>query len=688
MAVGRNDPCPCHSGKKYKHCCARLQPAPAPTPAVNAQVQALLRQTQAFFSAQQWSLAEQCCRQALAVAPDNADVLVALGVIALQLSQGQTAEEWIARAIQTARTPSDFMYLNLGMAQHLQGKPAEATVSLRKALALRPQNAVTHWRLGTVLDAQGKLPEAIACYQKAVALQPDHADAWNCLGVAQQRQDMVQDAEASYRRALALRPQDTQLLCNLGAALLTRGAMEDAADCLRKALTLQPDFVMALSNLGAALFAMGQAEEAVACQRRVLELLPDEPHYFSNVLFGLQYLPHLSARELLDEHRKFAARFEAHHKPLWPAHGNERSPHRRLRVGYVSADFRDHVLASFFEPVLAHHDESRIETFCYYNNTVIDTVTGRLRALADHWLPCQGMNDAELAAQIGADGIDILVDLGGHTALNRLPVFARKPAPVQVTWLGYPGTTGLDAVDYRLSDAHLDPENSVASCLSEAVMHLPSWAVFSPDPASPPINDLPALASGHLTLACLNNLAKVSVEVIELWAQILNALPGARLLVCNAGEPAVQTRLQRQFAAAGLSADRLQMHGKMSLQDYLALHHRIDLALDPFPFTGGATTYHALWMGVPVLTLSGKTTVSRQGAAIMQGAGLPQFVCHTQDEYLAKAVALAANLPELQAVRQSLRARMTAGISPQQLTTALEQAFHTMWQRWCLSGGT
>jgi len=604
--------------------------------------------------------------------------------MALQQGKGQAATDLFADVIRLAGpNASDVIYLNYGMALHTVGRLADAADSLRQAVKLRPDTVAAHWRLGIVLEQMGRLEDALASYQKTVALQPQHVDAWGRLGVAQQRLGRLDEAEASYRRALALQPRSAQLLSNLGTALQARGALQEAVAVLRQALEYEPGFIMAQCNLGGALLAQGQPEEAVACQRQVLARQPEEAHFYSNLLFGMQYLYKASPQALFNEHRRFARQFEAPFKTQWPPHHNERSPGRRLKVGYVSADFRDHALAFFLQPVLQHHDTSRVEIYCYYNNTVHDAVTARLQAYADHWCSCHELPDAGLAGRIRADGIDILVDLAGHTALNRLPVFARKPAPVQVTWLGYPGTTGLDAMDYRLSDTFLDPPGEADACHSETVVRLPAWAVFNPAPDSPPVNALPALNTGYLTLACLNNLAKVNTTVIRLWARILAVLPTARLLIGNAGGAEIPARLRAQFAEYRVQGARLQFLPKMPLPEFLHLHQQIDLALDPFPFTGGASTCHALWMGVPVITLSGKTTVSRQGEAILQSVGLPECVAHTEEEYLARVLALAADLPRLQAIRLGLRERMASSVTARQLTRALEQAYGDMWERWC-----
>ena len=781
MTVGRNDPCPCQSGKKFKHCCA-LKPTQnpaltprAPSPALNTNrggnsaapagtskttstgpigatnsarntaplnPATLLKQATAHVQAQRWPQAELCCRQLLALEPRHAEALHLLGLMALAQGKHQTATGLIAQAIAFAAPPTASMYFNQGVAQHGLGQAAAAIMSLRQSLALQPGHAAAHFQLGFALSDAGEPAAAMASYQQAVALQPDYADAWNNLGMVQHGQGLLADAEASLRRALTLRPEAFAIMANIGMVLQKQGQPAAAEAVLRQALARQPGSAPLLLSLGTALKAQHRFDEAIACFRQAQALdgrspqvshtlntalleqgmvpeavaalrdtlarWPERNDVHNSLLLALQYEHGGSAQALLAEHRRYAERVEAPLRMFWPLHfrqpqamghsgfpeAQEESPHasswpapaRRLKIGYVSPDLHSHSLAFLIEPVLARHDRSRVEIFCYYNNDIVDEVSERLRGLAEHWQPCLDLDDAALAAQIAADDIDILVDLAGYTAMHRLHVFARKPAPVQVTWLGYPGSTALSAIDYRLTDALLDPPGVEASCYTEVLHRLPAWAAYAPPAESPPVSvALPALSTGHVTLACLNNLTKVSVAVVRVWAHILHALPTATLLLGNARDPGVQARLQQQFAQQGIGPERLELLPRLPMADYLALHHRIDFALDPFPFTGAITSWHSLWMGVPVLTLSGPTTASRQGQSIMQGIGLPEFVAYSEEDYVQRALALAADLPTLQALRPTLRKRTHEHFNPERVTRALEKAYEEMWARWCES---
>jgi predicted O-linked N-acetylglucosamine transferase (SPINDLY family) len=332
---------------------------------------------------------------------------------------------------------------------------------------------------------------------------------------------------------------------------------------------------------------------------------------------------------------------------------------RRLRLGYLSPDFNHHAVAYFIEPVLAAHDRTRVEVFCYASVAVPDRFTDRLRGLAEHWRDIARLDDDAAAALIRADNLDLLIDLAGHSARHRLLVLARRPAPVQATWIGYPNTTGLDAIDYRITDAVSDPVGQTEAWHSEKLVRLPAnFSCYRPDDDAPAVNNLPAAAAGAVTFGCFNQFAKVTPEVIALWARLLAKLPGSRLLLKSRGlgDPGVAARVQAAFAAAGVGPARLILNGdELSVADHLGLYHKVDIALDPFPYNGTTTTCEALWMGVPVVTLAGSTHVSRVGASLLTHAGLAGWIAATPDDYVARAVAAVRDLPALAALRRGLR---------------------------------
>ena len=615
--IGRNDRCPCGSGKKYKHCCQSKE----------------LAQTTSFHPAT--ALVPQALQTAIQHHQSG------------RLPQAQALYQQI---LQADPSHPDALHL-LGLIEHQQGLSDAAVAHIQQAIRLRPEDAIFHFNLANMQQDLGRLDEAIA----------------------------------SYRQALLLQPDDVAVYIGLGTALRGQSRLDEAIACYRQALVRQPDCAEIHYNLANVLLAQNQLEQAVASYREALRLQPYNDGAYSNLLFTLQNLPTCTPAEVFREHQGYAERFEAPLKPHWQPHSNTRDPERRLKVGYVSGDLRQHAVAYFIEPILAHHDKSCVEVYAYYNHAHHDSLTERIMTYTDHWLDCRGLSDDQLAARIRADGIDILVDLSGHTALHRLLVFARKPAPVQVTWFGYIGSTGLTAMDYRLTNAFMDPPGLSERYHTEALIRLPgSGIAYRPEANSPDVNELPALRTGELMLGSLNTLSKINPAVIELWAKILDALPQARLMLGNVANAEAAQRLIGMFGEAGITLDRLILQPTLPMADFLALHQQIDLGLDPFPYNGGTTTLHALWMGVPVVTLAGHHSVARWGVAALSRVGLNEFICHSEDEYVQCAVRAAQDLPALNRVRQSLRQRMMAAdCDPVTITRHLEAAYRDMWRQWC-----
>lgn len=582
------------------------------------------------------------------------------------------------------------------------GRVSEAEQLYRRAIGLDPGFMPAHYNLGNALRTQGRFEEALAAYESALKLAPDDYEICMNMGATLIDLGRAADALQAFSHANELMPGAAEPLVNMGVAYGQLGQLEKSmasgnrshqtqydlnveAEYYNKALLIKPDLVVAHNYIGHVLRNQVKLDAAIESYRKALLLKPDYAEAYTSLLLAIQYSPKYTPSEIIAEHQRFAKQFEAPLKPFWPVHKNVREPKKRLKVGYVSGDFRDHAVAYFIEPILANHDKSQVEVFCYSNHPSHDSITDRIIAMADYWIPCKGLSDEQLAERIHSDGIDILVDLSGHTAHNRLLAFARKPAPIQVTWLGYPGTTGLAAMDYRLTDEYQDPVGMTEQYHTETLLRLPSSATFQPAAESPPLNALPALTSNQFTLACLNNLVKINQDAIRLWARILVALPHARLMLGNATDEQTRQKLIDMFAQESIGAERLVLHPTMPLGDYLALHHQIDLALDTFPYNGGTSTCHSLWMGVPVITLAGNNSAARVGVAVMAGVGLTEFVTTSTDEYFERALAFANDLPGLDRVRQSLRERMAAQsiANPLHLTRHLEEAFRNIWGKWC-----
>jgi predicted O-linked N-acetylglucosamine transferase (SPINDLY family) len=437
---------------------------------------------------------------------------------------------------------------------------------------------------------------------------------------------------------------------------------------------------------GGALYGQGRIDEAVRASLRAVEMRGDMSLTFSNALLMANYVSGLSPEVLVARHREFDERYGAVER--YAGHGNEVDAERRLRVGYVSADFRRHSVAYFIEPVLGAHDRERFEVYGYCNHALEDEVTARLRARADGWVNCVRLSDEELAQRIRADRIDILVDLTGHTAGNRLLMFARKPAPVQVTYLGYPTSTGLSAIDYRLTDWEVDPPGYEAYNAERPVRLEHSYYCYRPLETSPPVSALPARQAGHITFASFNNFAKASPATQELWARVLEAVPGSRLLLKakSLEDAGVRASVLERLTRLGVEPARVELRGwEGEVGGQLVLYGRVDIGLDTHPYNGGTTTCEALWMGVPVVTLAGDTHASRMGASLLKVAGLSQLVARSAEQYVRIAQELAQDLDALERLRSGMRERLrgSALLDEHGFTRRLEAAYRQMWRNWC-----
>jgi predicted O-linked N-acetylglucosamine transferase (SPINDLY family) len=581
-----------------------------------------------------------------------------------------------------------------GIAYQQAGRPSEAEACYRQVLAARPHHAdaphlfaQAYLGLGAALKNQGKLDEALAAYRKAIEIEPDLVEASYNLGNALKTLGRLDEAVVAYRHTIRIRPGLLQAHCNLGNALCDQGQPDEAVAAFRQAIRIKPDHANAHLNLGSTLSEQGKIEEAVAACREAIRLRPDFAEARSNLVFSLNLVDGISAGEIFEAHRAWDAR-HARRTPGFDAHANDRSIGRRLKVGYVSPDFRLHSVAYFLEPLLRNHDRNDVEVFCYSGVSAPDPATERFKSLADRWTTTVAMSDDALADGIRSDGIDILVDLAGHTARNRLPVFARKPAPVQVTWLGYPNTTGLEAMDYRLVDAVTDPEGEADAFASEALMRLPGgFLCYGARDDAPAPGTAPCLATGFVTFGSFNNPAKLSGATLDVWARLLTRLPTARLLLKGKpfAEAATRAIYLDRLAERGIAADRIELVSWLPEREHLALYDRVDIALDPFPYNGTTTTCEALWMGVPVVTLRGDRHAGRVGASLLTQIGLSDLAADSVEAYVETAVALTSDPERLCELRRSSRPRMSASslCDASAFARKVEAAYRTMWQRWC-----
>jgi predicted O-linked N-acetylglucosamine transferase (SPINDLY family) len=625
-----------------------------------------------------------CLERAVALQPGLA---VAQGNLGNALRAAGRLDAAIAaydRAIALAPANSEFSG-NLGLALQAQGRYQEAIAAHERSVALGPGEPVAYRNLGTALHAAGRSDAAVAAYHRALELRPDDARSYCNLGMTLQETGHHLEAIAALDRAVAIDPALAPAYTNLGNALWSAGRPDEAAVALRRAIVLNPQDTDAHNNLGNVLKDQGRVDAAIEEFRAAMALRPESPRAGSNLLFALWAHPGYDARSILAAHRQWAAEYAAPLAAEIRPHRNDRTPGRRLKIGYVSPDFRGHPVGHLLVPVLAHHDRAQFEVVCYSDVRAPDALTVKLQALADRWCATAALSDAQLADRVRQDGVDVLVDLALHTADNRLLVFARRPAPVQVTMLGLPATTGLETIDYRLTDLYLDPLGQNDADYTETSFRLPHcfWVFPRPEEA-PEISPLPAWQNGFVTFGCLNQFSKVTPAALELWRQILKSLPDARLVI--QAQPGTHCDTVRAlFEQGGVGGKRLDFLPRTRRADYFRRYQQIDVGLDPFPYNGHNCTLEALWMGVPVVTLAGRTAVGRGGLSILSNLGLNELIAESADDYVAVAVALARDWDRLAALRAGMRGRMEASplMDPAAYTAGVEAAFRLMWQAWC-----
>lgn len=666
--------------------------------------------------------AEPCLRQALALKPDYDDAMFNLGVTLGALDRADEAEACYRRAvaIRPSLAPAWHNLANLiakhkeeideaiecyrravaadpnyaegynGLGNALQTKRQHeaAEANYRRAIELKPGLAEAHNNLGNILQVRLDYEGAIEAYQRALALDPNNAETHSNLGAAYRALTRHLDALESYRRALALKPGHAGALYNIGNCYASLTLFDEAIDAFQQAIALRPDYAEAMNNLGGCYQNQGRLKEAETMFRMAVENLPTYATANSNVLFLLSYHRLADSETILAEHRLWEERVAPPEAKLRPPYANDRNPERRLRIGYVSSDFKTHSVSSFIEPILAAHNRQRVELFCYAEVAKSDSVTERIRADVDSWRVIHGVGDDDVAQMIRDDRIDILIDLNGHTSGNRLRVFCYKPAPVQATYLGYFTTTGLSTMDYWITDGVLCPPDTAERTVEE-IYRLPRcWLSYQPLVNAPDVAPAPESLGEPLTFGSFNNIIKLTPRTIALWSRVLNAFPASRMIL-KATQLSAQTtrdRLRTAFAAHGIAGDRFIMYDRIqSFREHLAVYDRLDIALDPTPLTGGTTTADALWMGVPVVTLAGQAMVERMSASFLTAIDRPEWIATSEDEYVDIVARLVRQKEERLRWRAEQRQRVAQ--SPLRdhkgLAVALEDAYADMFRRWC-----
>ncbi|MEA2734812.1 MAG: protein O-GlcNAc transferase [Humisphaera sp.] len=608
------------------------------------------------------------------------------------LAAGEVAPaEQIARALVQQHPRSAEAFDLLGRIAERVREFAAAAECFTHAIERNPTQRLFHYHLGNAHRLAGRFDRAVAAYRAALRIDPNYTDALVNLGIALASARQGDDAIDAWRGALRLDPNDADALTNLGNIYREMGRLGDAIDHTERALRLRPEQPWLLTNLANAYAQQGRPDRAIELYRRAVAAAPKSAATHSNLLIELMFQGSASPVEIFDEHRAWA---RAHEEPLRGAirpHANDcRDPNRRLRIGYVSADFRQHVVSFFFEPILQHHARERFEIFCYSRTPVADEYTRRMQSYGHTWREIFALRDAQVADMIRADGIDILVDLAGHTAHNRLSIFAHKPAPVQASYLGSPGTTGMSAMDYRITDAVNDPPGLTERYYTERLIRLPrcAWA-FRPWDHAPPVAPAPPLRErGDVTFGSFNRSSKISDATVATWSRLLLRTPESRLLIRwrSMADDGARRRLFARFADHGIAAERLEARaGSPTIADYLADYAHVDIALDTFPYNGVTTTCDALYMGVPVVALEGDFHAARIGATLLRAAGLDELVARDAEDYARLGSELASDPQRIEQFRHSLRPRIESSplLDGASLARAIEDAYREMWRTWC-----
>lgn len=566
-----------------------------------------------------------------------------------------------------------------------QQRYEEAELAVRELLREYPNTRAGWHGLSRILIDLNRGEEAVTALCRAIVLSPLDATLHAELGKLLYERNEVELAETCAARTIRIKTDEPVSYNALGIVLRECGRLEAARRCLEYSVKLDPNRADTHNILGILLSELGFLADAEASYRRSLSIDPNDFLTRSNLVFLLTHRIDMSPADILREHQAFGVRATRRASGLArPRLANSRKPERALRVGFVSGDLRNHAVMNFLEPVWRNLDRDAFHIYAYHTVDAEDANTDRVRGLARSWRRVKQLSDAQLSKCIRDDGIDILFDLSGHTNWNRLPMFAMRAAPVQISWIGYPATTGLAEMDYYLIDRHVAPPGLLDDQFSEKLIYLPSAVTFEPFPGSPPVNTAPALRNGYITFASFNRYNKISDPVLALWSRVLARLPDSKILMGSIPETS-KAELTERFTRFGVSADRILFRPRAPMHQYLAYHHEADIALDTFPYTGGTTTFHSLWMGVPVLTMSGRTRVERQTAGALGQAGLEDWICNTQDEFVDKAENWARDLSRLVALRAVLRHQLlkAPGLNAAYVAQGLGRAMREMWHIWC-----
>jgi protein O-GlcNAc transferase len=624
------------------------------------------------------------CRRAIELKPKDAVTFNRIGMILSDCGEIDEAVRMYRRALELNPRAS-VVEFNMGNALARAGRAAEAMAAYQRAADLQPDLIPALINLAMLQQGAGQLEQSIATLRRALHVRPNDAGAHNNLGLLLMQKEQFNEARAEFLSAIRCAPNHPGGYANLCLLLRDSGEPDAAMNYGQKAIAVGPNSAEAHANLGVVYKDLAQIDRALALFTRAAELDPANVTYHSSRLFNANLEAGYTSAAILRDHLAWAEKFAEPLRARWPAHRNDPNPERRLRVGYVSPDLRGHVVAFYLLPLLRNHDRTRFEIFAYNYASKEDLMSAELRRHCDHWQNICGLGDEKVAERILADGIDILVDLTLHMGGARPLLFARKPTPVQVQWLAYPGTSGLSAIDWRLTDPYLDPPGEHDDWYSEKSWRLPHsyWCYEGPADA-PAVNELPALAAGHVTFGCLNNFTKMSDGTLARWASVMKAVPRSRLLLMAPAGWAREHALG-VLKGGGIDESRVDFVGFQQRGAYLGSYHQIDIGLDTLPYNGHTTSLDSFWMGVPVVTLVGQTVVGRGGFSQLMNLGMPEVVARSEEDFVRIAAGLAADLPRLSAMRAGLRERMRKSplTDAEAFARDIETAYRAIWRQWC-----
>lgn len=623
-------------------------------------------------------------QRAVETAPDSLAARNNLGTVLLELTDLDNAADQFEAALKLDPT-FDNATMNLGNVRQHQGRLLDAESLYRGVLQRKPDDAMALNNLGETLRNQGKWSEATAALEHALLQQPNSVETRINLGRVLLNQFRNSEAQIQFTNLIESQPRLSKPYHYLGKALFETGDMPNALAQIEHSLELDPTDVYARSTLGFVNLEMGRSQAAADCFRKVIEDDPGMSEAHGCLLFVMSGDAEMDQADLFEEHKRWG-KMHGSLEPLGP-HRNSKQPDRRLRIGYVSPDLRRHAVANFFRPVMEMHDPDRVETFCYSEAANPDEMTEQLKQLSHHWRSTKGLSHEQVARQVMSDEIDILVDLAGHTSGNRLEALALRPAPIQVTWMGYPNTTGLESIDYRLTCETQNPVDEPTYHTEELIRMPHGSFCFSTPVQSPEIGPLAATHNGYITFGSLHRPFKISSSVRDLWANVLNAIPQSRMLIFNTRFTHESSdSLSQDLIQRGIATDRVEIRNEFDGSSYLDVYREIDIALDVSPWAGGTTTMEALWMGVPVVALNGQRRSARSTAAIMKNAGHADLVADSFEQYVKLATELATDIPRLLELRNGMRETLRKTLfNAEQFTRDLEKEYRSMWTRWCES---